>query len=120
MLVSVSYFFFFNDTATTEIYTLSLHDALPISSLAKFPLDLLLFFTAVRRLRQGRYHYLHTHEEAGIMGAVLSFIFGCQHLFDMHSDLSLMVAQFPFFKHPILVRYVAAIQKWVLRYTNIA
>jgi len=25
-------FFFFNDTATTEIYTLSLHDALPIFS----------------------------------------------------------------------------------------
>src|SRR2546426_12843536 len=30
--VNFSYvFFFFNDTATTEIYTLSLHDALPIS-----------------------------------------------------------------------------------------
>src|SRR2546426_9218163 len=28
-------FFFFNDTATTEIYTLSLHDALPIST--RFP-----------------------------------------------------------------------------------
>ena len=27
----VSFCFFFNDTATTEIYTLSLHDALPIS-----------------------------------------------------------------------------------------
>src|SRR5690349_23403513 len=27
-----SLFFFFNDTATTEIYTLSLHDALPISA----------------------------------------------------------------------------------------
>src|SRR2546430_7623739 len=27
------FFFFFNDTATTEIYTLSLHDALPISFL---------------------------------------------------------------------------------------
>src|SRR3712207_7602178 len=26
----LSFFFFFNDTATTEIYTLSLHDALPI------------------------------------------------------------------------------------------
>src|SRR5258708_11999447 len=26
------HFFFFNDTATTEIYTLSLHDALPISA----------------------------------------------------------------------------------------
>src|SRR5436189_6347112 len=27
------FFFFFNDTATTEIYTLSLHDALPICAL---------------------------------------------------------------------------------------
>src|SRR3712207_9225576 len=31
MLLSYCVFFFFNDTATTEIYTLSLHDALPIS-----------------------------------------------------------------------------------------
>src|SRR2546429_1899082 len=30
----LSFFFFFNDTATTEIYTLSLHDALPISRIA--------------------------------------------------------------------------------------
>ena len=29
-------FFFFNDTATTEIYTLSLHDALPIFSNEKY------------------------------------------------------------------------------------
>src|SRR2546422_8618861 len=28
--ITFSFFFFFNDTATTEIYTLSLHDALPI------------------------------------------------------------------------------------------
>src|SRR5690242_21803896 len=32
VLLLFSLFFFFNDTATTEIYTLSLHDALPISS----------------------------------------------------------------------------------------
>src|SRR3712207_9566752 len=32
-----TFLFFFNDTATTEIYTLSLHDALPIS--AKRPAD---------------------------------------------------------------------------------
>src|SRR5256885_11848607 len=30
------FFFFFNDTATTEIYTLSLHDALPILAAASF------------------------------------------------------------------------------------
>src|SRR3712207_8068611 len=33
-LFSYMTFFFFNDTATTEIYTLSLHDALPISGAA--------------------------------------------------------------------------------------
>src|SRR6266536_5246827 len=32
----LSYSFFFNDTATNEIYTLSLHDALPISLAASF------------------------------------------------------------------------------------
>src|SRR6267143_2745306 len=31
-ILLTSFFFFFNDTATTEIYTLSLHDALPIST----------------------------------------------------------------------------------------
>src|SRR5438034_9354544 len=31
VILFFSLFFFFNDTATTEIYTLSLHDALPIS-----------------------------------------------------------------------------------------
>src|SRR3989442_16007581 len=30
----ISIIFFFNDTATTEIYTLSLHDALPISQVS--------------------------------------------------------------------------------------
>src|SRR5256885_17260883 len=31
LLITLTSYFFFNDTATTEIYTLSLHDALPIS-----------------------------------------------------------------------------------------
>src|SRR2546427_5676175 len=35
------FFFFFNDTATTEIYTLSLHDALPILERLVDPLELL-------------------------------------------------------------------------------
>src|SRR5436190_22331360 len=33
LLPSSTHFFFFNDPATTQIYTLSLHDALPISTL---------------------------------------------------------------------------------------
>src|SRR3712207_7142495 len=34
MIYTLVLFFFFNDTATTEIYTLSLHDALPIYTVA--------------------------------------------------------------------------------------
>ena len=34
--INIVLFFFFNDTATTEIYTLSLHDALPIYQAAVF------------------------------------------------------------------------------------
>src|SRR5256885_3557686 len=43
-------FFFFNDTATTEIYTLSLHDALPISDEAALEVGV----DRPRRLRRGR------------------------------------------------------------------
>src|SRR5215510_15868756 len=52
-------FFFFNDTATTEIYTLSLHDALPICDLLRqndIALDggLLVFSSYALRHRQDR------------------------------------------------------------------
>src|SRR3712207_9328157 len=45
-----SFFFFFNDTATTEIYTLSLHDALPI------------FAEGSLELPGGTEHYRVTHD----------------------------------------------------------
>src|SRR2546430_17528483 len=48
LLLLTSYsFFFFNDTATTEIYTLSLHDALPIYLVADFAE---VFFLAARKV----------------------------------------------------------------------
>src|SRR3712207_8364880 len=48
-------FFFFNDTATTEIYTLSLHDALPISPPLRAAHSHGLAAAAARRSRQGRW-----------------------------------------------------------------
>src|SRR5437588_2103959 len=47
-----SFFFFFNDTATTEIYTLSLHDALPICSRAAERLQTSLEFPGIRKDQQ--------------------------------------------------------------------
>src|SRR5436309_16078141 len=47
----IFYSFFFNDTATTEIYTLSLHDALPISGHERFePIDVELHGTRAEEL----------------------------------------------------------------------
>src|SRR2546426_3785947 len=43
-------FFFFNDTATTEIYTLSLHDALPIFAETQYDARLLVRPNGRRRL----------------------------------------------------------------------
>src|SRR3712207_8429016 len=56
----IIFFFFFNDTATTEIYTLSLHDALPISADTPNRID---------RLRYD--NGFHMHGEAARNGAVL-------------------------------------------------
>src|SRR2546426_11546093 len=73
----ISFFFFFNDTATTEIYTLSLHDALPISALrgrgaaqgagprppgARRPVRRLLPGVVAVRRRQGGRSEEHTSE----------------------------------------------------------
>src|SRR5256885_11021377 len=56
------FFFFFNDTATTEIYTLSLHDALPISgNLRIFGLGViyeLIKLCLVSRLLEKLFHVL--------------------------------------------------------------
>src|SRR2546422_9778928 len=52
----LSFFFFFNDTATTEIYTLSLHDALPIYVARTLDLANAALSFAVRALRRdGRF-----------------------------------------------------------------
>src|SRR5205807_9516545 len=55
--VSFIFFFFFNDTATTEIYTLSLHDALPILSMVQ----LMAVFISMRCTLCG--HFLQVGKE---------------------------------------------------------
>src|SRR3712207_7519300 len=59
-------FFFFNDTATTEIYTLSLHDALPICDLAGEP-DLVRHDEHRAALfRQRLHHAQHLADQFGV------------------------------------------------------
>lgn len=54
------------------------------------------------------------------MGAILSAVFGCKHLYDMHSDLSQQMANFALLKKGsvwsrMLVRAMEAIQAWIVR-----
>src|SRR5437899_12435913 len=52
LISSFLFFFFFNDTATTEIYTLSLHDALPISCRPDFGEDAASLFNLLTGICQ--------------------------------------------------------------------
>jgi glycosyltransferase involved in cell wall biosynthesis len=49
------------------------------------------------------------------MGVVLAFLFGCKHLYDMHSDLSQQMSNFAFTKSTVLIRCVGALQKLIVR-----
>src|SRR3989304_5560053 len=71
-------FFFFNETATTEIYTLSLHDALPISHLGRPPCDQFRARVVLRPgLRPGRRARSeeHTSELQSRLQTVCPFFF---------------------------------------------
>src|SRR2546426_9170618 len=57
--------FFFNDTATTEIYTLSLHDALPIYLHRSDFADGDAFLAAAEKPRLYPAHMLRSHSDAG-------------------------------------------------------
>src|SRR5438270_332852 len=69
--VSTIFFFFFNDTATTEIYTLSLHDALPILR---------------RYLRRGKEHRRRNNFSHSFVFGVLHHANECEKLFRRRSE----------------------------------
>jgi len=95
-----------------------IHSVKPGPSLAKFPLDCAVFLTAIWRLLWRKYRFIHTHEEAGVMGVILSAMFGGKHLYYMHSDLSTVVASSDFTKNPLLMKIVGAVQKFMLRHAD--
>src|SRR5260370_11174840 len=71
------HFFFFNDTATTEIYTLSLHDALPISDTPakRIYLAIQLMYTAKDpRLHHEGYFALRSEEHTSELQPHLNLV----------------------------------------------
>ncbi len=87
-------------------------------SLAKFPLDALVFCLALWRLCIARYDCIHTHEEAGLIGIILGNLFGCKHLYYMHSNLSQQVVSSDFTTNPLFIKMVEVVQKLIVCNSN--
>ena len=84
-------------------------------SLAKLPLDVMVFSSAVRRLMSGRYDLLDCHEEAGLMGVLLSKLFGVPTVYDMHSSLPEQLVNFRYTRSAVLRKLFAILERWTIK-----
>jgi glycosyltransferase involved in cell wall biosynthesis len=80
-------------------------------SWAKVPLDALLSLTALRMALTRKYDAIHSHEEGGAIGIVLSALLRKPHLYDMHSSLPQQIENFGFGR----AKGLAALFGWVER-----
>ena len=88
-------------------------------SLAKIPLDALLTLTAVRRALAGRYDAIHSHEEGGVIGAVLAWLLRVPHLYDMHSSLPQQLTNFAFSGSTIIRRAFLGAERFMIRRSRV-
>src|SRR5262245_35123709 len=88
-------------------------------SLAKLPLDAFLTLTAVRRACSARYDAIHSHEEGGVIGAVLAMVLRVPHLYDMHSSLPQQLNNFAFSRSSIVRRVFDAVERFMIRRSRV-
>jgi glycosyltransferase involved in cell wall biosynthesis len=88
-------------------------------SLPKIALDATLALTAVRRAFSGRYDAIHSHEEAGILGVLLSGVLGVPHLYDMHSSLPQQLTNFAYTRSRFITRAFEWMERFVIRRSRV-
>jgi glycosyltransferase involved in cell wall biosynthesis len=88
-------------------------------SLAKIPLDALLTLTALRRAVSGRYDVIHSHEEGGLIGALLAMALRVPHLYDMHSSLPQQLSNFAFSRSRMIKSLFLAIERFMIRRSRV-
>src|SRR4051812_2716433 len=84
-------------------------------SLAKLPLDAFLTLASIRRALSERYDAVHSHEEGGVIGALLAMALRVPHLYDMHSSLPQQLTNFAFSGSPFVRRLFLAIERFMIR-----
>jgi len=87
-------------------------------SAVKFPLDFLISWASLWRYLVGRYDAVHTHEEAGGIGALLRLLFRKKHVYDMHSSLPEQLENYRFTTSGPLLAFARAFERWVLRQSD--
>ena len=88
-------------------------------SLAKFPLDIVLFFYAFWTLLRNKYDVMHTHEEAGFFALILAPLFRIPHLYDMHSSLPKQLENYNFGNYKPFVWAFETLENWVLKSSKV-
>lgn len=84
-------------------------------SLAKIPLDFLLFLKAFLQLTKGRYDLIFSHEEAALIGVFLGKIWRLPHLYDMHSSLPQQLENFNFSRSKLLKSMFLSMERFILK-----
>ncbi len=84
-------------------------------SFKKLILDLFLFSWAFFRALRRDYLFLHTHEEAGYLGAFLRKFFGVPHLYDMHSSLPQQMINFKTTDSKLVIGFLKKLERFVLK-----
>jgi glycosyltransferase involved in cell wall biosynthesis len=88
-------------------------------SVAKIPLDALLALSALRRALSGRYDVVHSHEEGGLIGAILAMLLRVPHLYDMHSSLPQQLSNFAFSRSRVIKSVFLAIERFMIRRSRV-
>lgn len=88
-------------------------------SLAKIPLDIVLFVKAIKMLMRDKYDVIHTHEEASFLGALLRKLFRVKHVYDMHSSLPEQLVNYRFIKSDYFLKIAYLIERFIFRGSDI-
>ncbi len=87
-------------------------------SWAKIPLDFLLFLKALFQLIRKRYDMIISHEEAALLGVLLSKMWGLPHIYDMHSSLPQQLENFDFSKSKLMRSLFNRIEGFILKHSH--
>lgn len=87
-------------------------------SAVKFPLDFMICWASLWRCLAGRYDAVHTHEEAGGIGALFRVLFGKKHVYDMHSSLPEQLENYRFTTSGALIGLARTFERWVMRHSD--